>query len=455
MRRLLSVVSAALTVAVLSAAPVAHAAPGPVPVQVLAINDLHGRISLTTGDESRLVTGPGPDGVFGASGSGTRDDEFTRVGGAMNLATTVHTLQDDFRGKAGGSAASFLVSAGDVFGNSPPVSGDYRDEPTIEVANALGLDVSTVGDDEFSHGTQELRRLSAATDGQFTDHTTACQGVTPGVDGCFGQGEHAFTGARFPYLAANVVSRATGEPILPPYQVLFTPAGVRVGLIGVVTPKAPERVSAAGISDVQFIDEATAVNRSVRELRSDGVEAIVVLMHDGGNLTGPAALDPNGCDQLGGPILDLNSQIDPAVDLLVSGFTHAAYICEQPVPRGQPRLVTQAGSYGRLVTDIRLTLDPATGDVDRAATYSARNVPVTRGNPDPHLQAIVDYWTAGPANQPADGGEAAVTSTPAPPLTDSAAARRALGWTVLSVGVLALGVLGLVVWLRSRRRLLD
>jgi 5'-nucleotidase len=46
------------------------------------------------------------------------------------------------------------------------------------------------------------------------------------------------------------------------------------------------------------------------------------------------------------------------------------------------------------VTDIRLTLDRRTGDVDRAATYRATNVAVTRDHPDAHVQRIVDYWTA-------------------------------------------------------------
>ena len=65
------------------------------------------------------------------------------------------------------------------------------------------------------------------------------------------------------------------------------------------------------------------------------------------------------------------------------------------MPGGQPRLVTQAGFYGRLVSDIRLTLNRTTGDVNRSATYQATNVPVTRDRADPDVQSIVDYWNAG------------------------------------------------------------
>jgi 5'-nucleotidase len=438
-----------VTAALVASAPPAAAAAGGVPVQIVAFNDLHGRISLTQGDDSRLVAGPGPDGVFGKNASGVSDDELTRVGGAANIATIVARLQADFRRRAGGSAASFLVSGGDIIGSSPPVSGNYRDEPSIEVANALGVDVSTVGDDEFGRGTEELLRISSATDGQFSDNVTACQGVTVGADGCYGTGEHAFVGAKFPYLAANVVSRQTGEPILPPYQILYTPTGQRIGLIGVVTPKTPEQVPVEGLADVQIRDEADTVNQYARELRAQGVQAIGVLMHDGGS-TGPAAVDPNACDGLTGAILDLNNRIDQSVDLLVTGFTHGAYRCLLPVPGGEPRLVTQAGYHGRLVTDIQVTLDSATGDVDRAGTYTATNVPVTRDAPDTRVQSIVDYWTAGPSNQPAAGKPGGVTSAGNAAVPSAQSHARLLGVLAL-LGVAVVVITWVVLHRRARR----
>jgi 5'-nucleotidase len=203
-----------------------------------------------------------------------------------------------------------------------------------------------------------------------------------------------------------VVATDSGEPMLPPYQVFYTPGGARIALIGVVTRTTPTIVSPAGVADVEFTDEAEAVNRYVPELQEQGVEAIGVLVHEGGEAQGPAALDPNGCDQVTGPIADLNAAVDDAVDLIVSAHTHQAYDCLLPVPGGQPRLVTQAGFYGRLVTDIRLTLDAGTGDVDRAATYEATNVPVTRETADPAVQSIVDHWNG----RAAEAGDAVVGS---------------------------------------------
>jgi 5'-nucleotidase len=384
--------TAALTLAaatVVGLPTAASAAPQDVTVQLVAMNDFHGRISNTTGSDSQLLTAPGPDGAYG-----TADDVVTTVGGAANVAATVESLQSSFHETTEGPHESFFVGAGDLISASPFESSVYRDEPTIEVLNAMGLDASSVGNHEFDRGTEELRRISAATDGTYTDDVTACQGVTVGVDGCFGDAGHEFEGADFPYLAANVLDKTTHEPMLPPYQVFTTPAHQQIALIGVVTRSTPTIVAPTGITDVDFIDEADAVNTWVPRLQAMGIEAIGVLIHEGGTVGNALPTAYDGCAGLTGPITDINSRISPAVDLIVSAHTHNAYNCRLADPSGAPRLVTQAGYYGRLVTDIRLSLDRTTGDVDRTATYQATNVPVTRTAADPDVQSIVDYWNA-------------------------------------------------------------
>jgi 5'-nucleotidase len=406
----------ASSAALIAVPAVAEATPKPdIPVQLLAMNDFHGRIQNTTNADSQQVTAPGDDRVYG-----TADDIVTTVGGAANVATTVHQAEQAFRAKNGAGAASFFVGAGDLISASPFESSVFKDEPTIEILNAMGMDASSVGNHEFDRGTQELRRISGATDGKNSDDVTACQGITPGVDGCFGDGAHAFHGTDFPYLAANVVSKKTGEPMLPPYQVFDAGNGTKIALIGVVTKTLPTLVSPDGIADVTVIDEADAVNRWVPRLVSQGIKSIGVLVHEGGEQRGPQATNPNGCDTLTGPIVDINNRIDDQVDLIVSAHTHQAYNCLLPVPGGKDRLVTSAGFYGRLISDIRLMIKPQNGDVDRKATYEATNVPVTRTVADPAVKSIVDYWVAraeGPKSihagvASADINRARDTSTP-------------------------------------------
>jgi 5'-nucleotidase len=97
-------------------------------------------------------------------------------------------------------------------------------------------------------------------------------------------------------------------------------------------------------------------------LRAQGIEAIVVLIHEGGVPVG----DYNECPGISGPIVDIVKQLDKAVDLVISGHTHRAYNC-----RIDGRLVTSGDKYGTVVTEIDLVLDPATRDVISA---SADNV---------------------------------------------------------------------------------
>jgi 5'-nucleotidase len=386
----LAAAAAVATTAGLLAVPtVAQAAPKDVTVQLLAMNDFHGRITPQSGADGSLATAPGADGTYGTS-----DDVSVPVGGAAQIAATVQRLETTFKDTTQGPSTSFFVGAGDLVSASPFESSVYKDEPTIEALNAMGLDVSSVGNHEFDRGTEELRRISAATDGTYSDDVTACEGITPGVDGCFGTGEHAFHGAEFPYLAANVIDEATGQPMLPPYQVFRTPANQRFAVIGVVTETTPSIVSPAGIQDVTFIDEAEAINRWVPVLQRQGIQAIGVLIHEGGAVTDAnAAPTANNCTGLNGPIVDINARTSAAVDLIVSAHSHNAYNCRLTDPSGTPRLVTQAGYYGRLVTDIRLPIDRGTGDVNRtSAAYGATNVPVTREAADPEVQSIVDYW---------------------------------------------------------------
>jgi 5'-nucleotidase len=382
--------------AVADAAPKPKPAKQPIPVQLVAMNDFHGRISLTAGADSQQITAPGPDGTYGTS-----DDDVEIVGGSANVSATVQRVQQSFRDQHGADAASYFVAAGDLVSATPFESAVFKDEPTIEVLNAMGLDVSSVGNHEFDRGTEELRRISGATDDSFTDDVVACpetlngEPFVVGTDGCFGNGEgHDFHGAEFPYLAANVLDKATGEPMLPPYQVYEVGGGHRIALIGVVTETTPDIVDAAGIADVQVIDEAEAVNKYVPQLIRQGIKAIGVLVHEGGQQDGSQKANPNGCDTLSGPIVDINDRLHDQVDLVVSAHTHSAYNCMLPSAEGTPRLVTSAGYYGRLVSDIRLMIKPQNGDVDRNATYSATNVPVTRENPDAEVQSIVDYWFA-------------------------------------------------------------
>ena len=130
-----------------------------------------------------------------------------------------------------------------------------------------------------------------------------------------------------------------------------------------------------------FKEEVETVNGHVTTLKAQGVGAFVVVMHEGGFQTGSV----NQCVDFQGRGREIAEQLDPAVQIVISGHSHHYYICEVG-----NKLVTQAGSYGTLVTEIDLVLDRATLGI---VAKKARNVVVDpNGAKDPALTALVDHY---------------------------------------------------------------
>ncbi|WP_192498664.1 cell wall-binding repeat-containing protein [Ornithinimicrobium pratense] len=322
-------------------------------VQLLAFNDFHGHLSVDPG--ARLTP--------------TQDPEQHAVGGAVNLATTLDMLR-----VRSFPEQSLTVSPGDIIGGSTFVSGLFQDEPAVEAMHVAGLDVASVGNHEFDEGVEELLRMQ---DGDCHPEL-----------GCFIEDE-PYQGADFPWLAANVVYRDTGEPILPATEVR-TVDGVDVGFIGLTLEGTPSLVSPGGVASIEFLEEVETANAYAAHLQEQGVETIVVLLHEGGAVTG--AYD--ACDDLTGPVVRIAEELDPAIDAVISGHTHQAYICSVPDPAGNPRLVTSANQYGRVVSDLTLSVSRTTGDVVRERS-SANNHLVLQSVPDhPEMAEVVAKWEA-------------------------------------------------------------
>ncbi|HEY1174852.1 MAG TPA: 5'-nucleotidase C-terminal domain-containing protein, partial [Phytomonospora sp.] len=204
-----------------------------------------------------------------------------------------------------------------------------------------------------------------------------------------------YAGTPFPYLAANVVDTSSGEPILPPYWIKDYD-GVKVGFIGLATRDVPSVVVQSGIKGLEFRDEVATIDKYARELSAKGVRAIVTLIHEGGEKTSPA-YDAD-CDAQGpgtgvvGPIKAIAERASSAVDLIVTGHSHEAYVCSIPDPKGKPRLITQAASFGRTFTDIRFQINPDTGDVVRKSVTAANKVVALDTPEDPAVKSLVDTW---------------------------------------------------------------
>ena len=316
-------------------------------LQLLGINDYHGHVEANT-----------PGSIEGAA-----------AGGAEYLSAKLAELRQ-------GNKYSLTVAAGDLIGGSPAFSGLFHDEPSVESLNAMQLDVSSVGNHEFDEGVTELLRMQHG-------------GCHP-VDGCYFP-EEPYPGADFQWLAANVVNETTGETPLPPYWIEKVNS-VKVGFIGMTLEATDTLVAAAGIQGWDFLDEAETANALVPILKQQGVEAIVVLLHEGGSQTPPPG-DVDACVGISGPIVAINSALSPAIDVVITGHTHLPYNCVLPDPAGQPRIVTSAYSFGRVVTEVNLVLDKRTKDVRRDLSTSQNHiVEQATLTPDPAQTAIIAKW---------------------------------------------------------------
>src|SRR6202161_4745725 len=236
----------------------------PLTVKIVAFNDFHGNLQAGS---SAPVAG----------------QSAVTAGGIDYLAAYVAELKSE-------NPNHVVVSAGDLVGASPLISGFYHDEATIEAMNLLGLDFGAVGNHEFDRGPAELLRKQNG--GCFPSTVQTCLG------------KRAFPGAAFKYLAANVLYTATGKTLFPPY-VIKTFQGVRVAFIGVGLKGTPSIVTPQGASGLTFKDEAETVNALIPNLHAQGVHAIIVLIHQGGSQS-PAAVPAtdgfNDCaGSLGGP----------------------------------------------------------------------------------------------------------------------------------------------------------
>ncbi|SHE33703.1 5'-nucleotidase [Seinonella peptonophila] len=298
-----------------------HTSPQTIPIQILSMNDFHGQLNYTDYINQQPI------------------------GSASILASYLK----QYRIKN-----SFLVHVGDLVGASPPISALLQDEPSIEMANQLHVDLATVGNHEFDEGIDELKRL---------------------INGGYHPSTGYFSGASFPYLVANVLDKKTRKPVFIPFLIRWK-SGIPVGFIGVVTKDTVNLVKASGIKQLVFTDESEAINRQVKILRKRGVKTIIVLAHEGGQQN-------QKTHQIIGPITTIAKKIDPEVDVILAGHSHTEL-------NGivANKLIIEARSYGTAFASVKLLIDQRSKEV---ISKHAKIIPTfhTNTKPDTKMKQFV------------------------------------------------------------------
>ncbi|MBW0145383.1 bifunctional metallophosphatase/5'-nucleotidase [Sphingomicrobium clamense] len=317
---------------------VAEVAPAPATteIQLLAINDLHGRLEAP----EQAVPVTMDDGSV----------QFVPAGGVAYLSGALKALRTD---------KSITVAAGDLIGATPIASALFLDEPTIDALDLMGLDYSALGNHEFDKGVDELKRIQNGGCEKFANLTPCA------LDG-------SFDGADFTYLGANVFL-PDGTNLFPD-AVVHDLGEVQIGVIGLPLADVPSLVAPNLVDGLIFADEAEVANALVPRLKAEGADTIVLLIHEGAR--GIERWDDPQCVGLSGSVLPIVEKLDPAISVVVSGHTHFSYDCTLPMPNGTgERLLTSAGRYGIMLTDIRLTFEG-----DRLVAKEADNI-VVQGDP--------------------------------------------------------------------------
>lgn len=318
----------------------------PLHVRILAVNDFHGQL---TGGKS-LNGEP--------------------AGGAPVLASYLKRAMAD-----AGGAAMFIALPGDIVGASPPESGLLLDEPAVLFFNSLAADcpnmIATFGNHEFDRGTDELLRIVRGGN--------SVAAIAHPVD--------PYPGAAAEYVSSNVVWETNGTLIAAPYTIRDA-GDAKIAFIGATTVETPSIQRAINIEAVLFEDEVESINRYIPEIQQQGVHAIVVLLHEGGEqepYDGPTREGGNVTGRIAGIVAGL----DADVDVVLSGHTHEFTNAYLENAGGRPVLVTQAYSYSRAFADVDIIIDPLTGDVTHTSarivpTYGDRP-PGTSPDPDTRL----------------------------------------------------------------------
>lgn len=310
----------------------------PVQVKLIAMNDFHGNIEPP-------AAGNGGSVVLkdAAKPAGTT----VNAGGAAYIATLIKQLKAK-------NPNSIVVGAGDMVGAAPVVSTLTHNEAAVDILNQIGLEVTSVGNHEFDQGKTELLRLQ---------NGGCYPGGTIGTDTCLQSGK--FAGAQYKYLSANVVDSTTNQPLFPATYIKKF-GTVSVGFIGLTLKDTPAVVTSTGVAGLNFLEESATINTYAAQLKSQGVSAVVVLIHQGGQTTA-STLNDQTCPGFTGEIGAIVDKLSKDVDVVVSGHTHQEYVCKR-----NGKLLTQTGFYGSAVTEIDLTIVPNIG----VTAATANTVPV-------------------------------------------------------------------------------
>jgi 5'-nucleotidase len=273
------------------------------------------------------------------------------LGGLPLLAGYVNNLR---LARASDGGAVLLIDSGDTFQGG--IESNLSEGALIvDAYNAMGYTAEAVGNHDFDFGS--------------VDSPTARQ--LPGD--LRGALKARAAQARYPFLAANLIDDETGRPVEWPNvrpSVVVDAAGVRVGVMGVMTIGALRATLAANVQGLRVAPLAPTIAAEASKLRAAGAEVVIVASHAGGRcdrFDQPA--DLSSCDPESEIFQVARSLPHGLVDVIAAGHTHAG-LAHQVDGIG----IIEPSSHGQALGRVDVVFDRRTRSVARIQLFPPRQV---------------------------------------------------------------------------------
>lgn len=343
-----------------------------IPIQMLGVNDFHGGI----------------DSVGTAFIEGEPKEGVGRLG---NLAVHLNEAESEFKEKYP-DGVSVRLQGGDLVGGSPANSALLQDEPTIKAFELMNFSIGTLGNHEFDEGLKEFKRI-------LNGEAPKREDFGENMDDDLWNVLEAYP--RVPstqeIVVANIENKTDGDHgkkgDIPygfnPYTIKTYGEGeqeVKVAYLGIITSEFPNLVLAEHTKDFEVLDEAETIAKYSKELREDGVNAIVVVSHI-------AATSNKG--EVEGEVVDVMKEVDKldpenSIDVIFAGHNHQFTNGLVKAKNNDVRVV-QSTSQGKAYIDLKGELDPSTQDFITTPSAEVKtNTEVGEGKRDPEVQAVID-----------------------------------------------------------------
>lgn len=207
--------------------------------------------------------------------------------------------------RAADGGAVLLLDAGDTYqgGIESNLSEGLL---VVDAYNALGYAAAAIGNHEFDFGALDAPRAD-------DDRRGALKQIA--------------AHARFPVLAANLIDSGTGRPVEWPNvtpSALIDAAGVKVGVIGVMTHDALRKTLVANTRGLHVAPLAPAISTEAARLRTRGATVVVAAAHAGGRCDQwQQPSDVTSCDSQSEIFQVARALPEGLVDVIVAGHAHA------------------------------------------------------------------------------------------------------------------------------------